>query len=810
MEPSSSSAKQIQSRLLVVAAIFMFIYSLALTLSPAVWARSWEVSYNWDHWLGFVTWLGLFTLAHYQSLRWLPRRDPYILPIAALLIAWGTLTIWRLFPSFGLRQTLWLLLSFTILILGLRLPKDLNFLRRYKYIWLSGGLLLTTLTIIFGTNPQGYGPRLWLGCCGIYLQPSEPLKLLLIIYLAAYLADRQSYLLAVESRSEERRASISLLPLLAPTFIMTGLAIIILIVQRDLGTASIFLFLYTAITYLATGRKRILIVGGLSLISSGIIGYLLFDVVRIRIDAWLNPWADPSGRSYQIVQSLLAVANGGMLGRGPGLGSPNLVPIPHSDFIFAAIAEEHGLVGSIALTIILGLLAIRGLRITLYAPNAFQRYLAGGLVAFIVAQSILIIGGNLRLLPLTGVTLPFVSYGGSSLLTSTLSLLLLLHISNNTRENQRVVNFNHHPYLHLGAFLLVGLLMVAITNGWWAYYRGPDLLNRTDNPRRSIADRYLRRGSLFDRHNQTITSTVGQMGDYSRQITYPDLSPIIGYTNAVYGQSGLEASLDPYLRGLQGYPWRTIWFHHLLYGQPPPGSDVRLSLELDLQRLADTAMNSYSGAMILMNAETGEILVMSSHPSFDANQLDEIWGKLIADDRAPLLNRVTLGRYPIGELANLLLPEGIEGFSHYQDAQIRLPGIEPPTVEDPSFSPFQVLLTAAPLSNNGVLPAPQLALAVNTPGEGWVLLSPISETLPVIASEEADTRAQNLALDDAQIWQSLAVIPNGPNQYVTWYIGGTSLEWQGTPLVIALVLENDDLDAAESIGQSVLFSAMSP
>jgi cell division protein FtsW (lipid II flippase) len=810
MGPSSNRTKQIQSRLLFVAAIFIFTYSLALTLSPAVWERSWAVSYRWEHWLGFVLWLGLFTLAHYQTARWLPRRDPYLLPIAALLIGWGMLTIWRLFPSFGSRQTLWMLLSFCALILGLRLPTDLNFLRRYKYLWLTSGLLLTLMTLILGTNPLGYGPRLWLGCCGVYFQPSEPLKLLLIIYLAAYLADRQSLLMEVEARQNDGSISTSLLPLLAPTLIMTGLALLILIVQRDLGTASIFIFLYTVITYLATGRKRILTVGAMTLLLSGVLGYMLFDVVRIRIDAWLNPWVDPSGRSYQIVQSLLAVANGGMIGRGPGLGNPNLVPIPHSDFIFAAIAEEHGLVGTIALTTILGLLAFRGLRITLAAPNAFQRYLAGGLVAFIIAQSILIIGGNLRLLPLTGVTLPFVSYGGSSLLTSTLCLLLLLHISNNAIETHQIVTFNLRPYLYFGAFLLLGLVMVALTNGWWAYYRGPDLLTRTDNPRRSITDRHVRRGSILDRNNQIITSTTGQPGDFSRQIAYPILSPVVGYTNDVYGQSGLEASLDAYLRGLQGYPDYTIWIHHLLYGQPPPGSDVRLSLDLDIQRIADEALEDSSGALILMNAETGEILVMASHPTFDANQLEEKWDQLISDESAPLLNRATMGRYPIGDLLNLILPEGIDDFNQYEAAQIRLPGIELPTADDPAFSPYQVLLAVSSLSNSGVLPAPQLTLAVNTPGEGWVLLSPISDPLNVFPPGTADIQAQNLTVEDAHIWQSLAIAPNGPDQFVTWYVGGTSTDWEGSPYVLALVLENEQLDLAESIGQSVLSSAMTP
>ncbi|MBU4224496.1 MAG: FtsW/RodA/SpoVE family cell cycle protein, partial [Chloroflexi bacterium] len=406
---------QIQSRLLKLAALFLFLYSLILTLAPAARERSWAVDYRWSHWLGFVIWAGLMALTHYQLRRRLPDSDPYLLPLAALLSGWGLLTVWRLDSSLGVRQALWLIVSSGVLILGLRLPADLRFLRRYKYLWLTGGLLLTALTLVFGSNPLGGGPRLWLGCCGVYFQPSEPLKLLLVVYLAAYLADR--FHVGTFSRmnvSTFKRANVqTYLPLLLPTLIMTGLALLLLLVQRDLGTASIFIFLYTILLYLASGKKRVLLISLVGLGLAGIAGYFFFDVVRLRVDAWLNPWLDPSGRSYQIVQSLMAIANGGMIGRGPGMGSPGLVPISISDFIFSAISEETGLLGTIGLFALLGLFTAHGMRAALRAPDSFRRLLAAGLTVYLGAQSVLIIGGNLRLLPLTGVTLPFVSYGGS-------------------------------------------------------------------------------------------------------------------------------------------------------------------------------------------------------------------------------------------------------------------------------------------------------------------------------------------------------------------------------------------------------------
>ena len=371
----SQSKAHLQGHLLLLAGAFLFLYSASLTISPAVKAHSWDVNYLWSHWLGFAAWVVVFIIAQRQTSRLLPNRDPYLLPSAALLSGWGLLTVWRITPTLGLRQTLWITLAVGVLILGLRLPSNLGFLRRYKYVWLTSGLLLTALTLVFGTNPLGYGPRMWLGCCGIYLQPSEPLKLLLIVYLAAYLADR----LMVPVTQSEPRAPSHLLPLLAPTLVMTGLALALLLVQRDLGTASIFIFLYSIIVYNASGRKRILLAGLLIVLIAGFGGYFFIDVVRVRIDAWLNPWIDPSGRSFQIVQSLLDVSNGGLFGRGPGLGYPGLVPVAHSDFIFAAISEESGLVGALAILVVLAIIAGRGIQIALKAPDMFRRYLAAGL-----------------------------------------------------------------------------------------------------------------------------------------------------------------------------------------------------------------------------------------------------------------------------------------------------------------------------------------------------------------------------------------------------------------------------------------------
>ncbi len=854
---------RIQSHLLRLASLFLFLNAVVLTLSPSVRLRSWDVDYRWAHWLGFLVWLVGFSLIHHLFSKLIPERDPYILPICALLSGWGLLTIWRLDNNFGWRQTLWLAICLFAIWGGLKIPNLLILLRRYKYLWLTSGLLLTALTFFFGTYPEGIGPRLWLGCCGIYLQPSEPLKLLLIIYLAAYLADRLPI-------------SFNLAQLLIPTLVLVGAALLILLAQRDLGTASLFLILYFLIIYLASGSWRVLLIGLAIIMIAGVAGYLMFDVIRLRVEAWLNPWLDPSGRSYQIVQSILAMATGRVLGRGLGLGNPALVPISHSDFIFSAIAEENGLTGSLGILLLLGILTTRGILIALKAPNNYQRYLASGLSAYLATQSVLIIGGTNRLFPLTGVTLPFVSYGGSSLLTAFLSILILSQISNHS-EMQPAPLPQNHPYLILGAAILTTLAMLGLVNGWWSVVRADDLLGRQDNLRRSIAGLYVKRGAILDRNNRPISISVGEPGEYKRQILYPALSHVTGYTHPVYGQAGVERSLDGYLSGLQGLPASTVWLNEMIYGTPPPGLDVRLSIDLTLQEKADKLLANHSGALVLLNAETGEILAMASHPFYDANKVEEKLEEWLHDTHSPLVNRATQGQYPPGtafgpflfaEILDRRLPleppqelttrlngslwgcslttneknewgtiigNGCPGAlldlgqnlqpSQLLDLYKKLGWLEPPSIQlpvassssidafsDPQLailgqsetriSPLQMALAAALLSAQGNLSKPLLINAINTPQEGWVILGTSSQS-PVFSEKAAFDTTHYLGYPNLPIWQAVGRARTDFG-VITWYIGGTRAEWKGIPIALAVLLEEDNPAKIEQIGHQML------
>ena len=801
--------------------------------------------------------------------RLLSDHNPYLLPIAALLSGWGLLTIWRLNPDLGLRQTAWLAFSLLVFWIGLKIPNLLDYLSRYKYIWLVCGLILTGLTFFFGTYPSGSGPHLWLGCCGLYLQPSEILKLLLVIYLAAYLAERLPL-------------SFSTMQLLAPTFVLLAVTLLVLMAQRDLGTAILFIFIYTITIYLASGKRRVLLISALLLFCAGIAAYSLYGVVRIRVDAWINPWLDPSGRSYQVVQSFLAVAAGGILGTGPGLGSPGVIPVVPSDFIFSAIAEETGLAGSLGLILLIGLLLGCGILIAFRASSIYQRYLAAGLTIYLTTQSILIIGGNIRLFPLTGVTLPFVSYGGSSLLTSFLALLFLCLISNQPERDPEVLP-QPRPYLITTGILLVSLAALAIMDGWWGLIRRDDLLTRSDNPRRTIANAYVARGKIVDRNNRDLVTTSGETGEFTRVVQYPPLGPIIGYAQTRYGFAGLEGSLDNYLRGLDGSPSSEVWYNRLIYSQPPPGLDLRLSIDLNLQKKADQLLAGKTGALVLLNAQTGEILAMASHPYYDPNQLEEKWNDWIKDPKSPFLNRAVQGQYPPGTVlspflltfiqnngqlpqlpANLSIswqgkqwncipsipstdswahaissgcpgallalskkmnPVQLSQLVHQlgldEAPNIPLPVSQPASINQSMtpeqilfdstkflVSPLQMALAAAALSGDGVHPAPRLALAVKTAQAGWVIL-PTGAPIGSLPLTGFSPTVNMLQVPGSPFWQvtGLAQAKDGP---VTWYLGGTRQDWQGIPLALALVLEEDNPKAANQIGLELLQETIHP
>jgi cell division protein FtsW (lipid II flippase) len=422
---SDSSAESVIPRrervLLVLAALFVILNRVNLTLVRGEsWLNLWPI----------LVWLVCSTVLHLILANTLPERDPFILPIIMLLAGWGLTLVARLAPAFAIRQTLWLIVS-SVALLGISiLPPNLRLLQRYRYSWLLVGILVLGSTLIFGVNPSGneFAPRLWLGFGALYFQPSEILKLLLVVFLASYLADKREIL--VDTQILIYRWRLPALSYIAPMLLMWGFCMILLVWQRDLGAASLFFLVFLSLLYIATGEASTLIIGGVLLLAGAIIGYELYGLVKLRVISWWNPWKDPDNSSFQIVQALIAVSAGGIFGQGVGQGSPTYVPVIHSDFVFAAIAEEWGVLGTLGIILCFALLVTRAMQIAIQLhERPFRSLLAAGIGLLFATQSLLIMAGVLKLIPLTGVTLPFVSYGGSSLLSSFVMIGLLLRLS---------------------------------------------------------------------------------------------------------------------------------------------------------------------------------------------------------------------------------------------------------------------------------------------------------------------------------------------------------------------------------------------
>ena len=382
--------------------------------------------------------LGLFGLAHVARRLLVPSADPYLLPITALLSTLGILMIYRLKPELALQQAIWLvvgLVTFVLVLVGARRYRRLV---RYKYIVGLAGLTLLLFTILFAREIGG--ARLWVRFAGVGFQPPEFAKLLLVIFFAAYLCDMRE-LLAV---STHRVLGLALPPFryLAPLLTIWGLSLAMMIFMKDLGTSLLFFGALLAVMYVATDRLFYVVLGMGLFAGGAFLLYQIFPHVQTRVDIWLDPWADPTGKGYQILQSLFALAAGGLFGRGLGDGylllqsGATIIPALETDFIFSAIGEELGLAGSAAIVLLYLIFVFRGLRMALRSRDQFSRLLAAGLTSIFGLQAFIIMGGVTKLIPLTGITLPFVSYGGSSIVANFALLALLLLVRDASAQDE--------------------------------------------------------------------------------------------------------------------------------------------------------------------------------------------------------------------------------------------------------------------------------------------------------------------------------------------------------------------------------------
>jgi len=378
--------------------------------------------------------VGVFVLLHVVLRILLPLADPYLLPVTALLCALGLTAIYRIDPDLALLQGRWLLVGAVLFILTVVVVRDPLRLDRYRYLIGAVGLGLLVLTIVAGTEIRG--ARLWIRLFGMSIQPSEFAKLAIVVFLAGYLDDKK-VMLSVPTR-RLLGVPVPAAKYFGPLLIMWVLSLVMLVFMKDFGMSLLFMAVFVALLYMATNRIVYVVLGGGLFAAAAAFALNVVPHVRDRFDIWIDPWKYAETTGYQLLQSLFTMADGGVVGAGLGRGyllysaGDPVVPDMATDFIFTAIANEMGLLGAAAVILCFLLFVWRGFRIAVWAPDGFSKLLAAGLATMFGLQTFIIIGGVTRLIPLTGVTLPFVSYGGSSIVANFVLVALLLMVSHRT------------------------------------------------------------------------------------------------------------------------------------------------------------------------------------------------------------------------------------------------------------------------------------------------------------------------------------------------------------------------------------------
>lgn len=375
--------------------------------------------------------LGLLMGAHVVVRRYAPGSDPILLPTAALLNGIGYVVIAGLNERLAAAQATWTaigIVAFSLTLIFVKRPRDLE---RYRYTFGFIGIALLMLPLVPGLGfDAGSDSRIWVRLGPINFQPGEVAKVALAIFFAAYLADQRELIANTSWKLGPFR-----LPHpkhLGPVLVAWGLTLVVMFYQKDLGSALLFFSMFVVMLWVATQRTSFLVIGGSLFAGGAFFAWRSFSHVQKRVDIWLDPWKTPSGSGYQVIQGMFAMAFGGLTGTGFGLGGEERIPEAENDFIFAVIAQEMGLLGATLVIVAYLLMVGSGLRIASRAEHAFDKLLATGLTLLLGLQAFIIIAGVTRLLPLTGVTLPFVSYGGSSLVVNYVLLALLLRISDQT------------------------------------------------------------------------------------------------------------------------------------------------------------------------------------------------------------------------------------------------------------------------------------------------------------------------------------------------------------------------------------------
>lgn len=627
-----------------------------------------------------------FIAAHFAVRKFARNADPAILPIAFALSGIGIAFVTRLRPELAVNQLLWLFLGVALMMVVLVFVKNIDKTSNYKYTLMILGVLLLLSPMVPGIGEEISGSRIWLNVAGYSFQPGEIAKILIVLFLAGYLAANREMLSVFTVRIGP--FNLPDLRTLLPLILMWALALVIVIFEKDLGSALVFFFVFLTMLYAATGKKFYLIGGFLLAGIGALAAWSLFSHVQIRVDTWLDPFADAQNTGYQLVQTIYSLADGELFGVGIGRGYAEIIPVVESDFIFAAIAEETGLLGAAGLLLLYLCFAIRGLVTAARAKSDVSSFIAVGATAIIVLQAFIIVGGVTRLIPLTGLTLPFISQGGSSLVASFISVGLILKCGDQgtgVGEEIKSATSSLHSNSVLGRIslgkrltnlmmifsIMFALLVANLT--FIMVVQAKEIQDRPGNNHTLAREAQSERGTISTYDGVVLARSVKQEnGTYEREYPAGNLAThIVGYHSQQYGTSGVEGSYDSALTGNQNFASWTDVFNSLS-GTEAPGNDVTLTLNSTIQQACQDALSGYSGAAIAVDPTTGAVLGMASSPTYNAADFGAV---LATGGSGELVNRATQSLYAPGSTFKIVtLATALENGVASEDTVFSSPG----------------------------------------------------------------------------------------------------------------------------------------
>lgn len=553
----------------------------------------------------------------------------------AMLLSIGLLFMLRLSLNKSMKQFAIVSLSFVIALFVPMIVRHIDFLDRIR--WIYGILGFSILLYVFVAGNLINGSKLSFSIGGISFQPSEFVKISFVLFLASTLAYTRKIW------------QLSLVAVLSAGHVLT------LVASRDLGNAFILFITFVFMVYVSTAKKRYFGFGVLGGVLASVAGFYLFPHVQTRVEAWLDPWTSIDSKGYQLAQSLFAIGTGSWFGMGLDSGIPSSIPYVEQDFIFSALCEEYGVIFGICLIALCVHLFLEIIHVSKDCEDGFVKYSCFGLGMIYISQLFLTVGGNCKFIPLTGVTLPFISYGGSSVLSSVIMIALIhgFFLNYNAVVGDRE-SVTRHKQLNFAAFVYFILFMAV--SGYLVYFvkvESTAVINNSYNTKRQdiIASQTIR-GDIISADGKLLATTIDEGEKQVR--TYPFgkvFSHVVGF--ATNGKMGIEKDKNMYL--VSSNLSINEKLEDDLADEKHLGNSVYTTLDTGLQQAAFDALGVYNGAVIVTQPSTGKILAMVSKPDFDPNQINQDWEKLINDNKSSVLvNRVTQGLYPPGSTFKIL------------------------------------------------------------------------------------------------------------------------------------------------------------